>query len=60
MNTHEKFTMPLMAALAKGVYQNDYGAVYSAIAMSMLPVMIVFSFCSKYIIGGLTAGAVKE
>ncbi len=60
LNTQEKYTMPLMAALAKGVYQNDYGAVYAAIAMSMLPVMIVFSFCSKYIIGGLTAGAVKE
>jgi multiple sugar transport system permease protein len=60
LNTQEKYTMPLMTALAKGVYQNDYGAVYSCIAMSMLPIIIVFSFCSKYIISGLTAGAVKE
>ncbi|MSR92703.1 ABC transporter permease subunit [Clostridiaceae bacterium WCA-383-APC-5B] len=26
----------------------------------ILPIMIVFLFCSKYIIGGLTVGSVKE
>jgi len=60
LSTESKFTVPLMTALSKGVYQNDYGAVYVCIAMSMLPIMIAFSFFSKYIIGGLTAGAVKE
>lgn len=56
----EKYTVPLLTAIAKGVYRTDYGAVYVATAMSMVPIMIVFAFCSKYIIGGMTAGAVKE
>jgi multiple sugar transport system permease protein len=60
LGSESKYTMPLWTALAKGTYQNDYGAVNVCIALSMLPVMVVFMFCSKYIIGGLTAGAVKE
>ncbi len=59
LSDDDKYTVPIKVALAKGVYQNDYGAVYSGIALSIIPIMIVFSFCSKYIIGGLTAGAVK-
>jgi multiple sugar transport system permease protein len=60
LGSESKYTMPLWTALSKGTYQNDYGAVNVCIALSMLPIMIVFLFCSKYIIGGLTAGAVKE
>ncbi|AOT69312.1 carbohydrate ABC transporter permease [Geosporobacter ferrireducens] len=56
----QKYTVPILTAMAKGVYRTDFGAVYVAIAMSMVPIMIVFAFCSKYIIGGLTAGAVKQ
>ncbi|HEX9061862.1 MAG TPA: carbohydrate ABC transporter permease [Clostridia bacterium] len=59
LSDDDKYTVPIKVALAKGVYQNDYGAVYSGIALSIIPIIIVFSFCSKYIIGGLTAGAVK-
>lgn len=55
-----KYTVPILTAMAKGVYRTDFGAVYVAIALSMVPIMIVFAFCSKYIIGGLTAGAVKQ
>lgn len=54
------YTIPLIAANALGVYRNDYGAVYVIVALSMIPIMIVFAFGSKYIIGGLTSGAVKE
>lgn len=56
----KKYTIPVITAIARGVYQNDFGAVYVVIALSMVPIMVVFAFCSKYIIGGLTAGSVKE
>jgi multiple sugar transport system permease protein len=56
----KKYTVPLMTAMAKGVYRTDFGAVYVTIALAVVPIMIVFAFCSKYIIGGLAAGAVKE
>ncbi len=60
LQEQQKYTVPVMVALAKGVYRTDFGAVYTAIALSIVPILIVFGFCSKYIIGGLTAGAVKE
>ena len=59
LNDQNKYTIPVITAIARGVYQNDFGAVYVVIALSMVPIIVVFSFCSKYIIGGLTAGSVK-
>ncbi|MDP4180990.1 MAG: carbohydrate ABC transporter permease [Bacillota bacterium] len=47
LSDQNKYTVPLMTALSKGVYQNDYGAVYACIAISMMPIIVVFSFCSK-------------
>lgn len=55
-----KYTVPLLTAMAKGVYRTDFGAVYVCIAFSIIPIMVVFAFASKYIISGLTAGAVKQ
>jgi multiple sugar transport system permease protein len=52
-------TLPVMIALVKGVYADNLGAQYVAIAISIVPIMMVFVVCSKYIIGGLTSGAVK-
>jgi multiple sugar transport system permease protein len=59
LNDEGKYTVPIMTAMAKGVYQTDFGAIYVCVALSMIPIMVVFLFCSKYIIGGLTVGAVK-
>lgn len=60
LNDKAKYTVPIMTALAKGQYQTDFGAIYVCVALSMIPIMIVFLFASKYIIGGLTVGSVKE
>lgn len=56
----KKYTIPVITAIARGVYQNDFGAVYVCIALSMVPIIVAFAFCSKYIISGITAGSVKE
>lgn len=55
----KKFTLPILIVVARGVYQTDFGAIYTGIAISIVPIMIAFSFLSKYIIGGLSNGAVK-
>jgi multiple sugar transport system permease protein len=54
-----KYTVPIITSLAKGTYQTDFGAIYVCVALSMIPIMIVFIFLSKYIIEGMTVGAVK-
>lgn len=52
-------TVPILVANARGIYKSDVAAAYMAIALSVVPVMIVFVMFSKRIIGGVTAGAVK-
>jgi multiple sugar transport system permease protein len=54
-----KFTLPIMVVSARGVYQNEYGAVFCGVAISIVPIMIAFMFLSKKIVGGLTVGGVK-
>lgn len=62
LNTPKKFTLPVMIASlnsAKDIASNQ-GAIYLAVAISVVPILIVFSFCSKYIISSISAGSVKE
>ena len=57
----EYYTMPIMVSLLKGdIYKTEYGAVYLALAMSVLPLLIVYFILSKYIIAGVALGSVKE
>ncbi len=57
----ENYTMPIMVSLLKGdIYKTEYGAVYLALAMSVLPLLIVYFILSKYIIAGVALGSIKE
>ncbi len=57
----EYYTMPIMVSLLKGdIYKTEYGAVYLALALSVLPLLIVYFILSKYIIAGVALGSVKE
>ena len=55
----ELYTMPVMISQIKGLYVTNYGAMYLAVAISVIPIMLVFAFFSRYIIDGLTAGSEK-
>lgn len=62
LNSPKKFTLPVMIAslnASKDIGTNQ-GAIYMALAVSIVPILIVFCFCSKYIIGSISAGSVKE
>lgn len=57
--SEEKFTVPLlMNNLNSGMLQ-DLGAKYTAIAISVVPIIVVYCFISRYITDGMMAGAVK-
>ncbi len=57
----EKYTIPLMIAqLNSSTYKTDFGAVYLAVGLSILPILIAFSFFSRYIIAGVAFGGSKE
>ena len=59
-NKIEQRTMPMMVASVLGNDKiADFGAKYMAVAISILPVVVVYLILSKYIIGGVTLGSVK-
>ena len=53
-------TIPILVQYLKGSYGTvDLGATMAVIMLSILPIIIVYLFCQKYIIKGVAAGAVK-
>ena len=62
LNKNDKFTLPVMMATLRAStdIQSNQGAIYLAVALSVIPILIVFCFCSKYIISSISAGSVKE
>lgn len=62
LTSNDKFTLPLMISTIDSDPRiaTSQGAVYLAVAISVIPIFIVFGFCSKHIIGSITAGSVKE
>ncbi len=61
LTKNKKFTLPVMIASlsASTDIANNQGATYLAVAISIVPILIVFCFCSKYIISSISAGSVK-
>lgn len=62
LNSPDKFTLPVMVASLNSSTDitANQGAIYLAVAISVIPILIAFAFCSKYIIGSISAGGVKE
>ncbi len=62
LNKNEKFTLPVMMATLRAStnINANQGAIYLAVAISVIPILLVFAFFSKYIISSISAGAVKE
>ena len=56
-----QITMPMMVQKVLSIDRNaDYGANYTAITLSIIPVVVIYVVLSKFIIGGVAAGGVKE
>ena len=59
---NDKMTLPVMMATLKAStdINRNQGAIYLSVAISVIPILLVFAFFSKYIISSVSAGAVKE
>ena len=57
----KKFTtVPILIQYFKGSYGRvEMGPMMACIMLTVLPIIIVYLFCQKYIIKGVVAGAVK-
>ncbi|MBP1915992.1 carbohydrate ABC transporter permease [Lederbergia galactosidilytica] len=57
--SNSKYPLPLLVQLLQGYYGTNYGVQYLGVALSVLPIIIVFALFSKRIIGSVAIGAVK-
>jgi len=56
----DMWTLPLFQFNFKSQYTYDYNMAFSSYLIAMVPVMIVYATSQKYIVSGLTQGAVKS
>jgi len=56
------WTVPIVIANARNAdyLQFDMAVIYVLLCLAVIPLIIIYLFLSKYIIGGTTAGGVKE
>lgn len=59
LNTTDKWTMSLTVYNFFGQYSRDWNLVFANLIITSLPVILLYIFGQKYIVKGLTAGAVK-
>lgn len=52
-------TLPLSVSSLAGFYDKEWGLILTSVLMAALPVLILFIFAQKFIIKGMTSGAIK-
>ncbi|OBZ12768.1 MULTISPECIES: carbohydrate ABC transporter permease [Bacillales] len=61
INDPEKYTVPVGIAImqAEMQYRTEWGPLFAGLAISMIPVIVMYVLYQRQITGGLTAGALK-
>jgi raffinose/stachyose/melibiose transport system permease protein len=60
VNSASQFTWPLGLMQFQGLYSTDWPLILTYVTVTILPAIIVFLLAQRYIVAGLTAGAVKS
>ena len=55
----ELYTIPIATQVFYGTYSTDIGLVMAALLLAMLPILILYLFLQRFIVEGVTSGAVK-
>jgi multiple sugar transport system permease protein len=59
INTDANKTLPMAIALFQSAHQTQWGLVFAASLIAIIPVIVVFVTFQRYFVRGLTAGALK-
>jgi len=61
ITSRDKYTLPMLIQTLRGdVYRPEFGAIYLGLAASVIPIIIIYFIFSRYIVNGISLGAVKE
>ena len=55
----ELYTIPIATQAFYGTYTSDLGLIMAALLLAMLPILILYLFLQRFIVEGVTSGAVK-
>ncbi|MBQ3286054.1 MAG: carbohydrate ABC transporter permease [Ruminococcus sp.] len=53
------YTIPIATQAFYGTYSTDIGLIMAALLLAMLPILILYVFLQRFIVEGVTSGAVK-
>ncbi len=57
----DKYTLPMLVGTLRGdVYRTEYGAIYLGLAITIVPIIVIYAIFSRYIVSGIAMGAIKE
>ncbi|GAA0411346.1 carbohydrate ABC transporter permease [Paenibacillus motobuensis] len=56
----ESYTLPLVQYVFQGQFSTDYNLAFASYLLALAPMVIVYIFAQKWIINGITQGAVKS
>jgi multiple sugar transport system permease protein len=59
LNDQDQFTIPVGLSYMLGEYSVDFGALAAGGVVAVVPVVLVFAYVQKFLVQGLSAGAVK-
>jgi multiple sugar transport system permease protein len=59
LETQAKYTLPIGIESLNSTFQNAWGEVMAASIITTLPIIVMFLYLEKYMVEGLTAGAVE-
>ncbi|MBR2821177.1 MAG: carbohydrate ABC transporter permease [Clostridiales bacterium] len=61
LTNKKKATLPMMVDLLNGdIYRTEFGSIYLGLSITVLPLIIVYAFLSRYIVEGVALGGVKS
>jgi raffinose/stachyose/melibiose transport system permease protein len=58
-NSEKKYPLPMGVMYFMGQYAADWNRILAFLTLAMVPAILIYVFCQKYIVAGLTGGAIK-
>jgi len=59
LNTATKYTLPMGVMDFMSQYATGWNLILAFLTLAMIPAVIIYVLCQKYIVAGLTGGAIK-